>query len=108
VLVRVLRTCGFRRLSVRASYLCFLGRPPCLPHCESFFLCLRAVAFPPFPPMHRGHTILVRGCRGQYVSLATPYFYPKTVIIKPPAAFFSVLGLLVSPTPTVAACAGPR
>ena len=52
------------------SYLRPLGRPPFLPHWESFFLCLRVVAVPPFLPMHLGHTSVVRGCSGQYAFLA--------------------------------------
>ena len=50
----------------------FLGRPPFLPHWESLFLCLCAVIFPPFFPMHLGQTILVRGCTGQCIGLGTP------------------------------------
>ena len=53
------------------GYLRPLGRPPFLPHWESFFLCLRVVAVPPFLPMHRGHTMFVIGCIEQYVSLGT-------------------------------------
>jgi len=66
----------------------FLGRPPFLPHCESFFLCLRIVTLPPFLPMHRGQIMRVRGCSGQYVSLGTAYYYPKTSPARPPAGFF--------------------
>lgn len=49
----------------------FFGRPPFLPHLESSLRCLRLVAVPPFLPIHRGQIIRVRGCHGQYVSLAT-------------------------------------
>jgi hypothetical protein len=81
----------------------FLGRPPFLPHCESLFLYLCVVAFPPFLPMHRGQIILVRGCTGQYVSLATAYFYLKTPPQSHPPAFF-FLCLPACPSPTSALC----
>jgi hypothetical protein len=70
------------------SYSAFLGRPPFLPHRESFLRYLRVVAFPPFLPMHRGQINLVMGCIEQYVSLRTTYFYPKRPFVKPPAGFF--------------------
>lgn len=80
----------------------FLGRPPFLPHCESLFLYLWVVAFPPFLPMHRGQIILVRGCTGQYVSLATAYFYLKTPLQShPPAFFFLCRPACPSPTSTL-------
>jgi hypothetical protein len=49
----------------------FLGRPPFLPHPESFLRYLRVVVVPPFLPMQRGQIIVVRGWRGQYVAMAT-------------------------------------
>lgn len=81
----------------------FVGRPPFLPHCESLFLYLWVVAFPPFLPMHRGQIIRVRGCNGQYVSLATAYFYLKTPLQGHPLAFF-FLGLPACPSPTSTLC----
>jgi hypothetical protein len=81
----------------------FLGRPPFLPHCESLFLYLWVVAFPPFLPMHRGQIILVRGCSGQYFSLATAYFYLKTPLRSHPLAFF-FLCRPACPSPTSTLC----
>ena len=75
-------------LAPTLSYSAFLGRPPFLPHRESFLRYLRVVAFPPFLPMHRGQISLVMGCIEQYVSLRTTYFYPKRPFVKPPAGFF--------------------
>jgi hypothetical protein len=48
----------------------FLGRPPFLPHPESFLRCFIVVVVPPFLPMQRGQIIRVRGWRGQYVAMA--------------------------------------
>jgi hypothetical protein len=81
----------------------FLRRPPLLPHCESLFLYLWVVAFPPFLPMHRGQIILVRGCSGQYFSLATAYFYLKTPLQSHPLAFF-FLCRPACPSPTSTLC----
>ena len=80
--------CCAPRVTCPPDYLPFLGRPPFLPHWESLFLYLRVEAFPPFSPMHRGHTILVRKCCVQNVSLATHKFYRKTYMVKPPGGFF--------------------
>jgi hypothetical protein len=81
----------------------FVGRPPFLPHCDSFFLYLWVVAFPPFLPMHRGQINFVRGCNRQYVSLATAYFYLKMPLQSQMPAFF-FLGRPAYPTPTSALC----
>jgi hypothetical protein len=75
--------CGIRTMAIlrqllkcdRNGYSSLLGTPSLFPHWERLFLCMRVVAFPPFLPIHRGQIILVRGCSGQYVSLATTHIF---------------------------------
>jgi hypothetical protein len=67
----------------------FRGRPPFLPHPDSFLRCLRVVVVPPFLPMQRGQIIRVSGWRGQYAGMAPHIPIPQHPLSSLRLAFLS-------------------